>query len=154
MYPAQAGDFSVALASTGLFRAKWTHRIHAKWIDAAIRQQPQLERDRLERAAELMNFAVPGCLVTGFEPIEAALSLPDPEDRHVLAAAIHCGAQQIVTFNTHDFPDAVLRPYGIRAVHPDLFVQYLLDLDAETVYEAIGRIRRRHGLANLPWSTQ
>jgi len=68
---------------------------------------------RLERVAELMNCAVADCLVVGFEPLEAGLtSLPDPNDRHVLAAAIHSGAREIVTFNLRDFPDAVLGPYG------------------------------------------
>lgn len=74
-----------------------------------------------------MNRAVSDCLVTGFESLEAGLiSLPDPDDRHVLAAAIHSGAQEIVTFNLRDFPDAVLRPYGVRAIHPDEFVGHLL----------------------------
>jgi hypothetical protein len=147
LYPASIRDLTVELARTGVLRAKWTARIHAEWIEAVIRQRPELSRIRLERVAELMNSAVPDCLVLGFESLEAGLtSLPDPDDRHVLAAAIHCGAQEIVTFNLRDFPDSVLGPYGIRAVHPDVFVEHLLDLNSEAVCEAIRRIRRR--LAN------
>ena len=79
-------------------------------------------RARLEHVAALMNAAVCDCLVTGFESLEAGLTaLPDPDDRHALAAAIHCGAQEIVTLNLHDFPETVLHPYWIRAVQPDVF---------------------------------
>ena len=149
LYPASIRDLAVELARAGLLHAKWTARIHAEWINAVIRRRPELDRARLERVADLMNSAVPDCLVTGFESLEAALTaLPDPDDCHVLAAAIHCGAQEIVTFNLRDFPEAVLHPYGIRAVHPDVFVEHLLDLNPEAVCEAIRRIRRR--LINPP----
>jgi hypothetical protein len=149
LYPAAVRDLVIELARTGLLRAKWTARIHAEWINAAIRNRPELDRARLERASQLMDSAVLDCLVTGFEPLEAGLtSLPDPDDRHVLAAAIHCGAQEIVTFNLRDFPDTALRPYGIKAIHPDTFVEHLLDLNSEAVCEAVRRIRRR--LANPP----
>jgi hypothetical protein len=144
LYPASVRDLMVELARTSLLRAKWTARIHLEWINAVIRQRPELDRARLERVAALMDAAISDCVVTGFEPLEASLSaLPDPDDRHVLAAAIHCGAQEIVTFNLRDFPEAVLQPYGIRAVHPDVFVEHLLDLNAEAVCEAIRRIKRR-----------
>ena len=153
LYPASIRDLVVELARTGLLRAKWTARIHAEWINAITRQRPELDRMRLQRVADLMNSAVSDCLVTGFESLEAGLTLlPDPDDRHVLAAAIHCGAQEIVTFNVRDFPDAVLRPYGIRAIHPDVFVEHLLDLNSEAVCEAVRRIRRR--LLNPPCSAQ
>jgi len=62
------------------------------------------------------------------------------------------GLRKIVTFNIRDFPDAVLHPYGIRAVHPDTFVEHLLDLNSEAVCGAIRRIRRR--LANPPCSAE
>jgi PIN domain-containing protein len=153
LYPASIRDLVVELARTGLLRAKWTARIHAEWIEAVIRDQPGLDRTRLERAANLMNSAVLDCLVSGYEPLEAGLtSLPDASDRHVLAAAIHCGAQEIVTFNLKDFPDDVLRPYGIRSIHPDAFVEHLLDLNLEAVCEAVRRIRRR--LTNPPRSAE
>jgi predicted nucleic acid-binding protein len=153
LYPASVRDLVVELARTGLLRAKWTARIHAEWINAASRDRPELDRSRLERVAQLMNSAIPDSLVTGFESLEATLtSLPDPNDRHVLAAAIHCGAQEIVTFNLRDFPDTALQRYDIRAIHPDAFVEHLLDLNSEVTCEAIRRIRRR--LANPPCSAE
>jgi predicted nucleic acid-binding protein len=149
LYPASIRDLLIEIARTGLVRVKWTSRIHTEWIDAVIRSRPELDRTRLENAARLMNVAVPDCLVTGFEPLEGALgSLPDADDRHVLAAAIHSSAQEIITFNLRDFPEAVLRPYGIRAVHPDEFAEHLLDLNLEAVCDAVRRIRRR--LVNPP----
>lgn len=153
LYPASVRDLVIEIARTGLLRAKWTTRIHSEWINAVARERPELDRARLERVAQLMNTAVLDCLVTGFELLEPGLtSLPDPDDRHVLAAAIHCGAQEIVTFNLRDFPEAVLRPYGVRAIHPDEFIEHLLDLNPEAVCEAVRRIRRR--LANPPKSAK
>ena len=151
LYPASIRDLLVELTHTGLLRAKWTARIHIEWIEAVIRARPELDRVRLERVAHLMNIKVPDCLVTDFELLEPGLSsLPDLDDRHVLAAAIHCGAQEIVTFNLCDFPERMLRPYGIRAIHPDEFVEHLLDLNFEAVCEAVRWIRRR--LVNPPRS--
>ncbi|MBW8076874.1 MAG: tyrosine-type recombinase/integrase [Gallionella sp.] len=90
LYPASIRDLVVELGRTGLLSAKWTERIHSEWISAVLRQRPELVRSRLERVAELMNAAVDDCLVSGFESLEAGLTgLPDPNDRHVLAAAIH-----------------------------------------------------------------
>lgn len=92
----------------------------------------------------LMNVAVPDCLVAGIESLETGrTSLPGLDDRHVLAADAHCGAEEITTFILRDFPDAALSPYGFRAIHPDVFVEHLLDLNTEAVCDAIRRIRRR-----------
>ena len=48
---------------------------------------------------ELMNGAFRDPLVDNYEDLIDGLQLPDPDDRHVLAAAIRCGAQVIVTWN-------------------------------------------------------
>lgn len=143
-YPAALRDLLVELARTGMFRARWTTRIHMEWVHALCRDRRDLDRDRLQRVAALINMAVPDCLVSGFESLEdELLDLPDVNDRHVLAAAVHCRAHEIITFNLSDFPEPILRRYGVRATHPDAFVKSLLGLDAEGVCRSIQRIRSR-----------
>ena len=94
---------------------------------------PDITQAQVERVRDLMNANVRDCLVGGFEPLIPALSLPDPEDRHVLAAAIKCEADVIVTFNLKHFPDAILKPYGIESVHPDDFLRSQFDLAPNVV---------------------
>ena len=96
LYPAPLRDFLMHLALTELFQARWSDAIHDEWIRNVLADRPNL-RSRLQRTRTLMDKAVPDSLVTGYEPLNEKLDLPDPDDRHVLAAAIRCGAQAIVT---------------------------------------------------------
>nr|WP_274521895.1 PIN domain-containing protein [Halorhodospira halochloris] len=107
LYPAPLRDFLLRLAVSGFFAAKWTERIHDEWIHSVLRDRPELQ-NQLVRTRALMNKAVPDCLVEGYEQLESCLDLPDPDDRHVLAAAIRVGAQNIITFNLDDFPAEAL----------------------------------------------
>ena len=75
---------------------------------------PDFTRQQAEKIRELMNAHVVDCIVTGYETLIPSLTMPDPDDRHVLAAAIRCGADLIVTFNLKDFPEAVLKPLASR----------------------------------------
>jgi len=95
-----------------------------------------------------MDEHVPDCLVTGFEALIPMLTLPDPNDRHVLAAAIHGGAGLIITFNMCDFPASILERFDIEAVHPDEFVVRLWDDHPTAVLEAM-RLQRA-GLRKPP----
>lgn len=119
----------VELSTTGLFRARWTNDIHAGWITAVGGKRPDIDEQRLRQVASSMDRAVPDCLVPGYQGLIAALSLPDPDDRHVLAAAIVGRAECIVTFNEKDFPPDVLTPYGIYTCHPDRFLMQADGLD-------------------------
>jgi hypothetical protein len=74
--------------------------------------------------------------VVGYKPLIASLELPDPNDRHVLAAAIRCGAGVIVTLNLADFPAHTLANFRIEAQHPDDFVLALLETFPDLVLEA------------------
>ena len=88
--------------------------------------------------------------VTGFETLIDGLVLPDVDDRHVLAGAIHGGATVIVTANLRDFPSATLAPHGIEAQHPDVFVRALIEDDADVVIAAVAE--HRAALINPPKS--
>ena len=84
-----------------------------------------------------MDSAVDDALVTGFEPLIPELTLPDPNDRHVLAAAITARADVIVTLNLQHFPANALAPYSIEAQHPDIFIRHTLDLDEPVARAAV-----------------
>jgi len=127
LYPSELRNLLMHLALTGLFRAKWSAAVHEEWIRALLRRRPDLSRDKLERTRMLMDLHAPEALVTGFEGLIESLQLPDPADRHVLAAAIRCRADVIVTTNLRDFPSNVLGQFGIEPQHPDEFMVCLLD---------------------------
>ncbi len=140
------------LAMSDLFRAKWTNAIHDEWIRNLLKNRSDLNRAQFERTRELMNRAVPDCLVEGYESLIPALALPDPDDRHVLAAAISAGAKVIVTFNGKDFPSEVLAQFGIEAQHPDEFCEWLCTLNMAAVCKALKQ--QRQMLRNPPQSAE
>jgi len=140
LYPAPLRDLLLRLATTGLFAAKWTDEIHDEWTRNLLSNRPELE-EQIKRTRTLMDNAVPDCLVTNYEPLVSNLSLPDPNDRHVLAAAIRSGAQIIVTFNLKDFPEDVLSAYDIEAMHPDVFIEHQLDLHQPLVISTVKQHR-------------
>jgi len=148
LYPAPLRDLLMQLAVSDLFHAKWTDEIHEEWMRNLLENRPDLRREQLERTRDLMNAHVQDCLVTGYEELMPALPLPDPKDRHVLAAAIRSGSNVIVTFNLKHFPENVLATHGIDAQHPDEFVKRLLDLAAPAVCAAAKR--QRQSLKNSP----
>ena len=94
LYPAAQRDILIRLAQAGLFRGRWTDRILDEMERAIVRRQPELA-DKLIRTRHLMCEAVHDCLVVGYEHLIDVFELPDADDRHVLAAAIRCGAQVI-----------------------------------------------------------
>lgn len=101
-----------------------------------VKDYADIPREQVERIRDLMNSHVRDCLVTGYEPLIGGLTLPDPDDRHVLAAAILSGTDTIVTFNLKDFPEDALKPYGIDAQHPDEFLNCQLDFAPNVVCAA------------------
>lgn len=137
LHPAPLRDLLLRVALTDLFRARWTEEIHTEWIGSVLERRPDLKPEQLARTRVLMDRAVPDCLVTGYEGLVDQLKLPDPHDRHVLAAAIGCQAGVIVTYNVTDFPPEALDPYGIAAQHPDEFVGHLFDLSPGAVCAAV-----------------
>lgn len=145
LYPAPLRDLLVHLAITAPFRARWTLQIQDEWISNLLQNRLDLKRERLERTRALMNQSVRDCLVTDYESLIPALTLPDPNDRHVLAAIV-TKADVIVTFNLADFPASALQAYGIEAQHPDSFIRRQLDSSPDAVLLAVQR--QRESLTN------
>lgn len=141
LYPATTRSVLMYLAIGGVFHARWTAAIQDEWTQSLLDNRPDLKPERIARTRELMDSRVPDALVTGYQPLIASLTLPDSNDRHVLAAAIQGGASVIVTKNLKDFPTAQLSQYGIIPQHPDDFLCALLDAEPATVVAAFAMDR-------------
>ena len=143
LYPAPMRDIFLQLAVDDHFRAKWTADIHREWINALLRNEPHRDRAALARTRVRMDQATRDCLITGYETLIPALDLPDPDDRHVLAAAIVGRCDVIVTCNLRDFPEDAVAPYRIDVLHPDNFLSNHLDLMPGPFCDAVRKIRER-----------
>lgn len=143
LYPAPVRDLLIETANTSVYRARWSDDIHDEWIRNLLANNKNATPEALARTRELMDLAVPDALVTGYQPLIPGLSLPDPDDRHVLAAAIVGRADVIVTTNLKDFPAGVLSSFGIEAQHPDEFLMHQRDLNPDRFLECAKRIRAR-----------
>jgi predicted nucleic acid-binding protein len=132
-------DLLVRIAQAGLVQAKWTDRILDEAVAAVQKSRPDIMPEKLARLRTLMIDAVPDCLVRGHEPLIDGLHLRDPDDRHVLAAAIKAGAQVIVTADK-DFTVSDLAPWDIEAKHPDDFVLDQIDINDRIVWGCVQQI--------------
>jgi len=114
-------DVLLRFYEEGLFRARWTDEIIDEWTRTLVQNRPHLEASVLAQV-EQMKLHFDEAWVSGFEPLIESLQLPDPGDRHVLAAAIVCGAQHVVTENLKDYPSEVLDEFDIEAIDADEFL--------------------------------
>jgi predicted nucleic acid-binding protein len=125
------------LAEARLYRPIWSADIHEEWTRNLRAKRPYLEAAKIKRRREAMDTALPDACVTGYRRLIDGLVLPDPDDRHVLAAAIRAKAQVIVTFNEKDFPPEALAEFDVTAQHPDTFLRHLIDLDPNRVRDRL-----------------
>ena len=88
LYSALVRDLLMNLTNTDLFRPKWSRAVQDEWITNLLENRLDLRPEQLERTRELMDRHAPDALVAGYEDLIEGLQLPDPDDRHVLAAAI------------------------------------------------------------------
>lgn len=141
LYPATQRSVLLELAAQKVFRLLWSEEVHQEWMRNLAARNPQIPPARIARMRALMEAHVRDGMVTGYEPRMAGLVLPDPDDRHVLAAAVHGGAGVIVTSNLRDFPAAALAPFKITAMDADSFVLQLIVADADKVVTALASDR-------------
>lgn len=152
LYPAAVRDLLMELAVAGLYKSHWSDEIHDEWIRNVLDNRPDLTAERLANTRRHMDAYSQDALVDGYQYLIPTIELPDADDRHVVAAALHCRADAIITFNLKDFPREVMDALGLEAIHPDDFVTYQFDLDAPRTCESAKRVRSR--LANPPYSPE
>ena len=92
VYPVGLRDLLPRPADCYLFAPLWNADIHAEWTGRLLAGRPDIDAAVLDRTREVMDGHFPDAVATGYVVIAATLDLPDPDDRHVLAAAIHGGA--------------------------------------------------------------
>jgi hypothetical protein len=143
LYPAPVRDILLSLAHQGLYHARWTATITDEWVRNLVQNRTDLNADQLRRTSERMAQAIPDSLITGYERFANIIELPDPDDRHVVAAALVGHADAIVTFNLKDFPAVTLDPLGLEAQHPDDFVVNQLHLSLPEALKAVKAQRAR-----------
>ena len=135
-----------------LFQPKWTALIHDEWMRNILLNRPDLTRAQLERTRQLMDQWGGDWDAGEFESLIPSLTLPDIDDRHVLAAAIASKTPTIVTFNLSDFPHRALAPHNVRAISPDVFLLELLEDAPEAFLTAIRS--HRTALKNPPCTSE
>ncbi len=144
LYPFHLRNVLIQCAFDGLVEARWTDDIHDEWIRNLADNTPSLPIERLLTTRDRMKAVLPEADVTNYRSLITDLKLPDPDDRHVLAAAIAAKASIIVTWNLKDFPAPDLRPYGVASQSPD---DFLADLHAAFPDALISSVKRaRHNL--------
>jgi predicted nucleic acid-binding protein len=150
LYPAALRDFMLRLARQDAFRPRWSDPILDEFVRNVLKNIPDLQPANLARTVGRMNDTFSEAVVVDFEHLLQQLHLPDPDDRHVLAAALKAKATTIITMNLKDFPAATLSRHGVAAVHPDAFVMNLLTSDPSMVERAFAA--QQQSLKNPPIS--
>jgi len=150
LYPARLRDLFLRLAIAGHYRALWTERILNECFDNLHVDRPDIPAEHLHRTRRLMTVAVPDAVVEDYDHLINDLDLPDPDDRHVLAAAMAAGADLVVTANFADFPPTAIPP-GITVLTPDDFVLRLIHIDIDAVATVVGQ--QAEALRSPPMTT-
>jgi hypothetical protein len=142
LYPFHLRNIIVQAAVDRLVDARWTDAIHEEWIMNLAANAPTLPLERLYAVRRLMNDALPDANVSRYEDLIPTVHIPDPDDRHVVAAAISAGSSLILTWNLRDFPETELTTHGLRSQTPDAFLAELYDQVPDLTVGSLANARR------------
>ena len=120
IYPIEIRDLLFWFAHFDMYTPKWSEHIFDEWKDVMIRNG--ISEEEASKRVERANIAFPDALVANYSGLINSLELPDPKDRHVLAAAIKTNANVIVTNNIKHFPKDYLASFGLTAKTADDFL--------------------------------
>jgi predicted nucleic acid-binding protein len=134
MYPLWIRDLLLWFAHHDLYTPKWSKHIFDEWLEVMKRKGVSVSE--AHKRTTIVKYAFPDALVENYEPLIETLTLPDTNDKHVLAAAIKTNANLIVTNNLKHFPKEYLSGFGLSAKNVDDFFTDIIDLNHETSIKA------------------
>ncbi len=137
LVPVALADTLLRTAERELYRPLWSGRILAEAADAVVEIHPDISPEQIKKRFADMEDAFEDARVDGWEDLEDTVTLPDPDDRHVVAAALRGRADAIVTANIRHYPVDILGPLNIEVIHPDDFLLDQLDLAPRIVLEVL-----------------
>ena len=141
LYPTVMREVLMGAASQGLFTPLWSTRILEEWARAAARLgNGQEGAARVEIA--LLRDKWPDSNVDYSQALESSLILPDPDDTHVLAAAIVGKADVLLTMNLKDFPTRTLSNHGVIRRDPDGLLREMFDESADVIGGVAENVRQ------------
>jgi predicted nucleic acid-binding protein len=137
LVPIALADTLLRIAERDLYRPLWSERILTEAMAAIVELHPSLSGDLVERRFAAMRETFEDAGVEDWEAVDVMVPLPDPDDLHVVAAALRGRADAIVTANLPDFPAKDLKSLDLEVIHPNDFLLDQLDLDPRTVIDVI-----------------
>jgi len=137
LYAAPLRDILLNLAEQGIYDPKWSEIITNEWFSNLLKNRPDLKEESLRRTISFMEKKFEDATVTDFDHHITTIQIPDPDDRHVVACAIQCEAEIIVTKNLKDFPTEELAKYNLIAQHPDDFICDLIRMNKQATVDAL-----------------
>ena len=151
LYPTVMREVTLGCAKAGLFEPRWSQRILEEWARAAAKLSPDQEVFARGEIATL-SVVFPKAQIAHQDSLTSRLWLPDPNDVHVLAAAIAGSCDAIMTMNAKDFPGNVLVEEGVFRVDPDAFLRSLFEEAPDTVRcVADSVLQKANLLSNRQW---
>lgn len=142
LFPTVLREILIGAATAGGFQPLWSAKILAEWRHTAARLGP--EADRIAGAEiALLNANWPDASVDFDAGVLDILTLPDRNDRHVLAAAMAGGADVLLTRNLRDFPTRVLARHDILRRDPDSFLLDFAHTGEADIATVVGEVQAR-----------
>lgn len=139
LFPSVLREILLGAAQKNLFTPLWSARILEEWRRAAQRLSPEAGAVAATEIL-LLKARWPEAEVEAPQELQAQLFLPDLNDIHVLAAAIHGGADELLTANLRDFPTRVLAKHGIIRRDPDGMLLEMAHGHQNTFSEIVGTV--------------
>lgn len=153
LFPTVLRELVLSHAGTGAFQPLWSERILEEWRRAALRLS---ERDGMIAEAEIVmaKTRFPDAMVATTEATQDRLHLPDPDDTHVLAAAVDGGADELLTLNLKDFPTRALSAEGVLRRDPDNFLLEAFHEDPDGIARIVAEVLARAAAHGIDTSDQ